>query len=117
MDTYIRMRACHRERKVTLSIEEEVLREAKVVASLEGKSLSGLVEEYLESLASSRWLERLAAGLGIERLEPTSEGEIPSRRLEGFNVAHAVREDRRSREERIFIVNEELINESHVPGR
>ena len=34
-------------RKVTLSIEEEVLREAKVIAGLEGKSLSGLVEEYL----------------------------------------------------------------------
>ena len=89
-------------RKVTLSIEEEVLREAKVVASLEGKSLSGLVEEYLESLAASRWLERLAASLGVERLEPTSEDEIPSRRPEGFNAAQAVREARRSREERIL---------------
>ncbi len=89
-------------RKVTLSIEDEVLREAKVVASLEGKSLSGLVEEYLESLVSSRWLERLAASLGIERLRPTSEGEIPSRRPEGFNAAQAVREARRSREERIL---------------
>ncbi len=89
-------------RKVTLSIEEEVLREAKVVANLEGKSLSGLVEEYLESLATSRWLERLAASLGVERLEPTSENEIPSWRPEGFNAAQAVRETRRSREERIL---------------
>ena len=89
-------------RKVTLSIEEEVLREAKVVASLEGKSLSGLVEEYLESLAASRWLERLATSLGVERLEPTSEDEIPSRRPEGLNAAQAVREARRSREERIL---------------
>ncbi len=89
-------------RKVTLSIEEEVLREAKVVASLEGKSLSGLVEEYLESLAASRWLERLATSLGVERLEPTSEDEIPSRRPEGLNAAQAVREARRTREERIL---------------
>ena len=90
-----------RKRKVTLSIEEEVLREAKLVASLEGRSLSSLVEEYLESLAASRWLERLAASIGVERLEPTSEDEIPSQRPEGFNAAQAVREARRSREERI----------------
>jgi len=87
-------------RKVTLSIEEEVLREAKVVASLEGKNLSYLVEEYLESLAASRWLERFAASLGVEGLEPTSEDEIPSWRPEGFDAAQAVREARRSREER-----------------
>lgn len=89
-------------RKVTLSIDDDVLREAKVVASLEGKSLSGLVEEYLESLAASRWLERLATSLGVERLEPTSEDEIPSRRPEGLNAAQAVREARRTREERIL---------------
>ena len=89
-------------RKVTLSIEEKVLREAKVVASLEGKSLSGLVEEYLESLAASRWLERLAASIGIGRLEPTFEDEIPSRRPKGLDSAQAVREARRSREERIL---------------
>ena len=89
-------------RKVTLSIEEEVLREAKVIASLKGKSLSGLIEEYLESLAASRWLERFAASLGLEGLEPTSENEIPSQRPEGFDSAQAVREARRSREERIL---------------
>ena len=89
-------------RKVTLSIEEEVLREAKVVAGFEGKSLSGLIEEYLENLAMSRWLESLAAGLGVERLEPTSENEIPSQRPEGFDSAQVVREARRSREEMIL---------------
>ncbi len=89
-------------RKVTLSIEEGVLREAKVVASLEGKSLSGLVEEYLESLAASRWLEKLAASIGTGRLEPTSEDEIPNQRPEGSNSAQAVRETRRSREGRIL---------------
>jgi len=89
-------------RKVTLSIEEEVLREAKVVASLEGKNLSRLVEEYLESLGASWWLERFAASLGVERLEPTSEDEIPSRRPEGFDVAQDLREARKSREKRIL---------------
>ncbi|MEB3780669.1 MAG: DUF6364 family protein [Desulfurococcales archaeon] len=89
-------------KKVTLSIEEEVLREAKVVTSLEGKSLSSLVEEYLESLVALRWLERLAASIGIERLEPTSEDEIPNQRPKGFDAAQAVREARRSREERIL---------------
>jgi len=89
-------------KKATLSIEKEVLMEAKVVASLEGKTLSRLVEECLESLGASRWLERLASSLGVERLEPTSEGEIPSLRPEGFDVAQAVGEARRSREERIL---------------
>lgn len=85
---------------MTLSIEE-VLREAKLVAGLEDRSLSSLVEEYLESLVASRWLERLAASIGVERLEPTSEDEIPSQRPGGFDAAQAVREVRRSREERI----------------
>ena len=89
-------------RKVTLSIEEEVLREAKVIASLEGKSLSGLIEEYLESLAASQWLKRLAASIGMEGLEPTSEDEVPSRRPRGLDAAQAVREARRSREDRIL---------------
>ena len=73
-------------RKLTLGIEE-VLREAKLVASLEGRGLSSLVEEYLGSLAASRWLERLAASIGVERLESTFEDEIPSQRPEGFDIA------------------------------
>ncbi len=81
-------------KKVTLSIEERVLREAKVLASLEGKTLGGLVEEYLESLAMSRWLESFAANLGVESLEPTSENEIPSQRPDGFDSAQVVREAR-----------------------
>ncbi len=93
-------------RKVTLSIEEDVLKEAKVVASLEGRSLSGLIEEYLESLTASRWLERFAARLGLEELEPTSEDEIPSQRPKGFDAAQAVREARRSREEILHGPNE-----------
>lgn len=40
--------------KLTLSIKEQVVAEAKLYAKEQGKSLSSLVEEYLKSLSANR---------------------------------------------------------------
>jgi hypothetical protein len=40
--------------KLTLSLEENVIKEAKVLAKTKGKSLSGLVENYLKSLIDQK---------------------------------------------------------------
>lgn len=39
--------------KLTLTIEEEVIRQAKVYAASTGRSLSDIVENYLKSLQST----------------------------------------------------------------
>jgi len=82
-------------KKLTLSISEDLLREVKLIARQEGRSLSSIVEEYFEQLIASRWAEELAKDLGA--LEPTSE--IP--RPNGLNAAEIVGELRKGREERI----------------
>jgi hypothetical protein len=43
-------------RKLTLSIDEELLSEVKKLSTLEGISLSEIVEEYFESLVFERWV-------------------------------------------------------------
>lgn len=40
--------------KLTLSIEEEVIKQAKKYAKKEGRSLSSIVEEYLKSISDKR---------------------------------------------------------------
>ena len=40
--------------KLTLSIREQVIKEAKQYAKAHGKSLSNIVEEYLKSLSSTK---------------------------------------------------------------
>jgi len=39
--------------KLTLSLEEETIKKAKIYASKSGRSLSGLIGSYLEKLTSS----------------------------------------------------------------
>ncbi len=89
-------------RKLTLSVRGDLLEEAKLYAREEGRSLSDIVEEYLEYLASTRWIDALAKDLGLERLEPTLEPEIPLSRPAGLDAAKTVRELRRGRAEALF---------------
>lgn len=83
--------------KLTLSVDRDLLKEARLAAVREGRTLSELVEEYLEYLAADAWLERLAGELGLGPLEPTSEGEVPASRPRGLNAAEVVRELRGGR--------------------
>jgi hypothetical protein len=43
--------------KLTLSIDKDIARKAKVYARSNGRSLSGLVENYLKLLTSSSYIE------------------------------------------------------------
>jgi len=40
--------------KLTLSIEKQVIQEAKAYAKKEGRSLSNIIEEYLKSISKNR---------------------------------------------------------------
>lgn len=84
-------------KKLTLSVEDYLVEEAKLYARESGRSLSRLVEEYLEYLAFDRWVDVLAEDLGLGRLEPTSEDEIPRLRPRGLDAAKTLREVRDSR--------------------
>jgi len=89
-------------KKLTLSVSEDLLREVKLIARQEGRSLSSIVEEYFEDLIAPKWVEELAKDLGLGALEPTSELEIPRQRPNGLDAAKIVRELRKGREERIL---------------
>jgi len=84
-------------RKLTLSVEKDLLDEVKGVAAARGVSLSSLVEEYFEFLVFERWAEVLSKELGLGDLEPTTELEITSSRPRGFDAAAVVRELREGR--------------------
>ncbi len=84
-------------RKLTLSIDGDLLEEARKLVAAEGRSLSSVVEEYLEYLVFGRWVEALSRELGLEDLEPTAEYEIPSSRPKGLDAAKVVRELREGR--------------------
>ncbi len=51
--------------KLTLSIDQMVIEEAKKYAKSSGKSLSSIVEEYLKSLAQVEKLDKKKASLKI----------------------------------------------------
>jgi hypothetical protein len=66
--------------------------EVKKIAAIRGRSLSSIIEEYLECLVFERWVEALSKELGLGDLEPTTESEIPRSRPTGLDAAAAVRE-------------------------
>ena len=84
-------------RKLTLSIDEELLSEVKKLSTLEGVSLSEIVEEYFEGLVFERWVRNLCDDLGLGELEPTTELEITKNRSKGLDAAKIVRELRERR--------------------
>ncbi|MEM1509191.1 MAG: DUF6364 family protein [Thermofilaceae archaeon] len=83
-------------RKLTLSIDENLVREVKAILASEGSSLSRVVEEFLSSLTSG-WLEKIAEDLGLGSLDPLNPADIPSLRPKGYDSAKLVRELREQR--------------------
>jgi hypothetical protein len=88
-----------KKRKLTLSISGDLLDEINRAALSEGRSLSSLVEKYLEFLALETWFMRLAEDLGLGELEPVFDHEIISTRPRGLDAARVVRELRDKRVE------------------
>jgi hypothetical protein len=73
---------------VTLKLDSELLREARVLAAEEGRSLSGLLTERLEAMirerkafekARRRALARLRQGLDLRWTPPMSRDELHER--------------------------------------
>jgi hypothetical protein len=84
-------------KKLTLSIDEELLSEVKKLSTIKGISLSEIVEEYFESLVFERWVRNLCDDLGLGELEPTTELEITRNKPKGLDAAKVVRELREGR--------------------
>jgi len=84
-------------RKLTLSVEGDLLDEVKGIVAVRGRSLSSIVEEYLEYLVFERWAEALAEELGLGGLEPTTESEVSGSMPRGLDAAAVVRELREGR--------------------
>ncbi|MCG7857291.1 DUF6364 family protein [Flavihumibacter sp.] len=69
--------------KLTLTIEEEVIKSAKVYAQKKGRSLSDLVENYLKTLSSKEG--------GKEKLSPRVKRLVGSVKLpKDFNYKDAL---------------------------
>jgi hypothetical protein len=73
---------------ITLKLDSDLLREARVIAAEEGRSVNALVTERLESLvrerkaydkAQRRALARLARGLDLKWTPPKSRDELHER--------------------------------------
>jgi hypothetical protein len=77
-------------KKLTLSVRRDLLEEAKRIALSEGKTLSSLVEEYLEFLALESWITKLSEDLGLGELEPVLYQEVVSARPRGLDAASIV---------------------------
>jgi hypothetical protein len=84
-------------RKLTLSVREDLIDEVKRMVLSEGKTLSDLVEEYLEFLAFETWVAKLAEDLGLGELEPIFDQEITSTRPRGLDATKIVRDLRDER--------------------
>lgn len=74
--------------KVTLTIDPDLLREARILAASEGASFSGLIRRLLEELvgrskayqvARRRALARLRAGYDLRWTPPPSREELHER--------------------------------------
>lgn len=73
---------------ITLKIDADLLREARVIAALEGSSVSALLADRLESLvrdrkaferARRRAVARLRTGLDLQWTPPRSRDELHER--------------------------------------
>ena len=73
---------------ITLKVDADILREARILAAEEGRSISALVTERLESMvrerkafdkARRRALARLREGLDLQWTPPKSRDELHER--------------------------------------
>lgn len=93
---YVFTGICMSKKKLTLSVDENLIREIKAILASEGSSLSSVVEEFLGSL-TSKWLEELAEDLGLGSLDPLDPADIPSSRPVGYDSTRLVRKLRDQR--------------------
>ena len=86
--------------KVTLSVDEEVLREARPNMVKKGVSMSAAFEEALKSFTTKYELTKLAEALGI-KVEYVSYEDVIRRRKKGGDSGKLIRRMRDDRANRI----------------
>ena len=86
--------------KVTLSVDEELLKEAKTATVRRGVSLSSAFEGLLKSF-TKREIEEIANKLGIG-IKYVSLFDVVKLRKKGANAGSAVREMRDAREKSVL---------------
>ena len=82
--------------KVTLSVDEELLRESKSYLAERNLTVSGTLERALSEMTVSGFVEKVAANLG-ERLDYVAYDQVPRKRPKGKDAAKAIREARGER--------------------
>ncbi len=90
-------------RKLTLSVDDELLKNARVRLVGKGESVSKAVEDLFRSIGDS-WIEDLARQFGV-KLRYISSEEVIRRRGKirtGLNSTKVLREMREDREKRIL---------------
>ena len=83
--------------KVTLSVDEDTLREAKSYLAGKDHTLSRVLEEALRELLSSNQLQGIATKLGVN-VKYVSYDEVARARPTGIDAGRIVREMRDARE-------------------
>lgn len=92
---YLRIYISMARTKVTLSVDQELLREAKSTTVKHGITLSSAFETLLKSF-TKREIEEVADALGIS-IKYVSLEDVVKRRKAGWNAGRAVREMRDAR--------------------
>ena len=82
--------------KVTLSVDEELLRESKSYLAEKNLTVSGTLERALSEMTVSGFVEKIAANLG-ERLSYVAYDQVPRKRPKGKDAAKTIREARGER--------------------
>jgi hypothetical protein len=82
--------------KVTLSVDEALLRESKAYLAEKDRTVSGTLEKALSEMRVSGLVEKVAASLG-EKLEYVGYDQVPRRRPKGKDATRAIREARGER--------------------
>jgi hypothetical protein len=83
--------------KVTLSVDDELLRESKAYLAAKDLTVSGTLEKALSGMAvSSVVVEQVASNLG-QKLGHVGYDEVPRTRPKGKDAAEVIREARGER--------------------
>ncbi len=82
--------------KVTLSVDEALLRASKAYLAEKDLTVSGTLEKALSEMGASGLVEKVAASLG-EKLEYVGYDQVPRRRPKGKDATRAIREARGER--------------------
>ena len=81
---------------MTLSVDEDLLRESKAFLARKNLTVSGTLEKALSEMTALGLAESVAVGLG-GRLGYRGYDEVPRKRPKGKDAAKAVREARERR--------------------